>query len=179
MLLARSNPQDTLEAISRPALRSLALECGATTHLGIWDGEMVTYLVKQAGRGATLFTSEGGQLEAYCSAIGKVLLAHLEPAARDAYLSAGPFIPLTERTKIDPAHIQAELEEVARLGFALDQQEIAQELFCIALPVRDSGGTVLAAVSLSVTGAVPKWVEPPAALRRCVATIEQRLGAGS
>ncbi|WP_277969700.1 IclR family transcriptional regulator [Sphingomonas echinoides] len=177
-LVARSNPQDTLEAVSRPTLRALASESGATTHLGIWDGEMVTYLVKQAGRGATLFTSEGGQLEAYCSAIGKVLLAHIDPAKRDAYLLAGPFIALTDRTKIDPADIQAELDEVARLGFALDQQEIAQDLFCIALPVRDANGAVIAAVSLSVTGAAAKWVEPPAALRRCVATIERRLGTG-
>ncbi len=177
-LVTRSDPHHTLAAVSRAALRRLATESGATTHLGIWDGEMVTYIVKEVGRGATLFTSEGGQLEAYCSAIGKVLLANLEPAKRDAYLSAGPFVALTDRTKIDPAQIEAELDAVARRGFALDQQEIAQDLFCIALPVHNASGTVVAAVSLSQTRPAAPLAEPTPALRRCVATIEQRLGVG-
>lgn len=175
-LVARSNPHNILIAVSRPALRRLAAESGATTHLGIWDGEMVTYLVKESGPRSTLFTSEGGQLEAYCSAVGKVLLAHLEQSKREAYLSAGPFVALTDWTKIEPVDIAMELDKALQSGFALDQQEIAEGLYCIAMPIHDANGTVVAAVSMSETKPAKKDVTPPAALRRCVASIERRLG---
>lgn len=173
---ARTDPNRILAEAARPLLRRLARANRAIAHLGVWDGDMVTYLVKESGAGATLFSREGGQLEAYCSAIGKVLLAHLEPAKRDTYLAAGPFVALTEHTVTDPERIRAMLGDVIQDGFAVDAEEIANGLFCIALPVRDAGGRVVAAVSLSRSDAVAGISEPPADLQGCVFAIERRLG---
>jgi DNA-binding IclR family transcriptional regulator len=176
-LAALSDPHKILETTARPLLRRLARQTGATAHLGVWDGDMVTYLVKESGCRDTLFTREGGQLEAYCSAIGKVLLANLAPDRQDAYLAAGPFVALTDRTVVEPERIEAMLRQVAAQGYAVDQQEIADDLDCIALPIHGVRGQVVAAVSLSQLGATKMFLAPPLPLRLCAVKISARLGA--
>lgn len=138
-----------LEAAGRPILSALAKRTGLTAHLGVFEGDMVTYLIK-VGRGDdTLFTREGMQLEAYCSGVGKVLLSLLPEEQRDHYLAGGPFIALTANTITDPAHLRAELERVRAQEYARDNGEIDADLFCIAAPVRDDSGMALAALSLT------------------------------
>jgi DNA-binding IclR family transcriptional regulator len=110
---------------------------------------MVTYRLK-TGRGAkNLFTRTGLQLEAYCSGIGKVLLAHLPAAERRAYLAAGPFVALTPNTITDPAVLASTLDEVRAQGFASDDGEIVEDLVCLAVPIRAPDGRVPAAISVS------------------------------
>ena len=89
------------------------------------------------------------QLEAYCSAIGKVLFAHLPEAERERYLAGGPFVPLTARTIVDPARLRGELDAIRICGFAIDDEEIAPGLRCMAVPLRNSDGAVQAAISVS------------------------------
>lgn len=174
-LAARCDPHRILADAARPMLRRLARETQATAHLGVWDGDMVTYVVKEAASGSALFTREGGQLEAYCSAIGKVLLANLEPDRQDAYLAAGPFVALTDRTVIEPERIRATLRQVVAQDHAVDEQEIANDLFCIALPVRRDN-RVMAAISLSRIGSRTHIDHPPPELRRCAEAIAVQLG---
>jgi DNA-binding IclR family transcriptional regulator len=175
-LASRCEPHRILAETARPLLRRLARQTGATAHLGVWDGDMVTYLVKEADRPSALFTREGGQLEAYCSAIGKVLLANLDSDRQHAYLAAGPFVALTEHTVIDPDRIKTMLCRIAAQGYAVDQQEIADDLSCIALPIRGAGGRIVAAVSLSQLGASETFTEPSIPLQHCVNKITARLG---
>jgi DNA-binding IclR family transcriptional regulator len=120
-----------------------------TAHLGVLDGDMVTYLIKESASQVDLFTRENMQLEAYCSAIGKILLAHLTAPALAAYLAAGPFVRLTPNTVIDPAEIQGHLEMVRQTDIAIDNQEVAEDLVCLAVPTRSSTGQVIAAISCS------------------------------
>ena len=75
-------------------MEDLAKRTGLTVHLGVFEGDMVTYLVKAAGV-TDVLTQEGMQLEAYCSGIGKVLLAFLPLDEREQYLAGGPFVRLT------------------------------------------------------------------------------------
>lgn len=149
---ARIDENAILAAHARPIIERLGISTRATAHLGVFESEMVTYLIK-AGQGSQqLFTEEGGQLEAYCSAVGKVLLAYLPEAERDAYLSTGPFIALTPATETDPKALRANLVQVRDDGFATDREEIAPGLFCLAVPVFDWEGRVRAAVSTSNYG---------------------------
>ncbi|MCF4167619.1 IclR family transcriptional regulator [Zavarzinia compransoris] len=134
---------------SRPLLRRLARQEKRTAHLGILEADMVTYLVKEAGGGTKLFTRELMQLEAYCTGIGKVLLAGLEPAARERYLAGGPFVRLTATTMTDPAELRASLAEIACAGHAVDDAEMAEGLHCLAVPLHDGQGRVTAAISLT------------------------------
>ncbi|WP_091737353.1 IclR family transcriptional regulator [Phenylobacterium immobile] len=138
-----------LAHLGRPALKVLAKACGQTAHLGVLDGDMVTYLAKEAGGADPLFTREGMQLEAYCSGIGKVLLAQLPAEDLQAYLSGDPFVSLTPHTIIDPQVLKTQLVQVRKEGFALDDREIFETLKCIAAPVRGWGGRIVAALSVS------------------------------
>lgn len=137
-----------LALAARPVLRSLSRTHRLAAHLGVLEGDMVTYLVKQEASGVPLFTRESGQLEAYCSGVGKILLAALGETAREAYLDAGPFVPLTAATITDPAVLRLELAVIATRGHAVDAGEIADDLWCVAVPVAGAG----IAAALSVSG---------------------------
>jgi DNA-binding IclR family transcriptional regulator len=150
--LSGLTPAGHLARLSRPSLQALADFCGATAHLGVLENDMVTYLVKVTGKGAAagaVFTRENAQLEAYCSGIGKVLLAALPQAACDQYLAAGPFVALTGRTITDSTALRHCLARVRQEDFAQDDGEVADDLFCLAVPVRRGDGAVHAAISVS------------------------------
>lgn len=148
-LLGRIDPKQMVTSAAAPVLDRLARDLRCVVQLGTFEQDMVTYRIK-AGRGAgALFTRTGMQLEAYCSGMGKVLLAHLPDAEREAYLATGPFVALTARTITEPAALRAELERVRAEDHAVDQEEIAEGLRCVAVPVRGPDGRVIAAVSAS------------------------------
>lgn len=142
-------PNFVLAGVARPLLRALSAEVNLTAQIGILDNDMVTYLAKAGKRSRTLFTREGMQLEAYCSAIGKVLLSDLSDDRCNAYLADGPFVGITSNTITDPLLLRAALEKVRREGYAIDREEIEVGLCCAAVPVRSDGHQVIAALSLS------------------------------
>lgn len=150
MSQAGINQRERLTAMFRPLLSRLAQQYDAACHFGVLDDGMVTYLIKSETASAALFTREDMQLEAYCSAIGKVLLAALPGDELENYLAGGPFVPLTTNTIVDPAGIRAELERVRCAGVAYDMFEIREDLFCLAVPVKDRNGDVVGGLSCSL-----------------------------
>lgn len=138
-----------LARVAAPLIDRLARKTGFVVQLGTLDQDMVTYRLKRGEGAAASFTREGMQLEAYCSAIGKVLLAHLPQADRDAYLANGPFPALTTATITDPSALSAELAHVRATGHAIDAEEVAIGLRCLAVPLHGEDGSVVAALSLS------------------------------
>jgi DNA-binding IclR family transcriptional regulator len=138
-----------LRHTARPFLQDLARQTGRTAHLGVLDDGMVTYLIKEQGGSAVLFTREGMQLEAYCSGIGKMLLSALAPSALEAYLADGPFVALTGNTVTDPERLREILADIRRQDYAFDDREVAEDLFCLAAPLRSRPERMVAAISLS------------------------------
>jgi len=132
-----------------PVLHRLATTVRSIVQLGTLENDMVTYRLKTGHGAQDLFTRTGLQLEAYCSGIGKVLLAHLPQTDRRAYLAAGPFVALTPRTITDPGQLATTLAEVRERGFASDDGEIAEDLACLAVPIHTPDGRVPAAISVS------------------------------
>lgn len=157
---------DMLRQVGASALPALARRCGTHVHLGVYEGDMVTYLAKARFGRNKLPTAEGTQLEAYCSGIGKVLLAQLDEAALDRYLTQGVFVALTDNTVTDPAKLKALVGEVRSRGWGTDFGEVMTDLYCIAVPLKDDEGRGVAALSASfrgvsiteaaLTGALPK-----------------------
>ena len=139
-----------LSAAARQPVKALSRKTRSHVHLGILNDGMVTYLVKQTYGKSRLHSAEGADLEAYCSALGKVLLAALPTEALDAYLAGGPFVALTDNTIIDPDRLRAEIQDTLTRGWSRDREEFAIGLNCMAVPVRDHRGQVAAALSLSV-----------------------------
>jgi DNA-binding IclR family transcriptional regulator len=162
-----------------PILDRLATRMGCVVQLGVFENDMVTYLLKTGQSAGDLFTKVGMQLEAYCSGIGKVLLAHLPAQAQAAYLAGGPFIALTDRTITDPAQLKVALDQAATQGFAVDDEEVVTGLQCVAVPVCNAHGEVVAAISASraVRVAGGRWRDKNLSLMQ-VAAEEIRLRMG-
>lgn len=162
-------------AAARAPLRRLARSTGAAAHLGVLEGEMVTYLAKQGSTAEFGGTKVGTQLEAYCTGIGKMLLACLPDAERDHFLRSGSFIPITASTITDPEILREQLIEAERLGYARDEAEMFEGLRCTAVAVMRRG-VPIGAISLSRQGATAdaRRIESDVNhLRTCASEISQ------
>lgn len=166
----------TLADAARPLVTALAKTVEATAHCGVLDAGMVTYLVKAHSGGQPVLTSEQSQLEAYCSGIGKALLAHQSADQQEDYLAAGPFVALTERTTTDPEQMRRLFERIRKQGYAVDDAELQPGLYCLAVPVWAAGGQVAAAVSISTLAGAPVDLGLLDPLRDCARRLSKRLG---
>lgn len=177
-LAFHAEPATVAAGVARPILAQLAAQQHCLAHLGVFEQDMVTYRLKEGERKDMLFTRKDMQLEAYCSGLGKVLLAGLDEEALDSYLGNGPFVALTPNTIVSPDALRIEIARVHDQGYAIDNREISENLFCIAAPLADPEGHVFAAISLSFPSAVilaTGWERPLAALHKATAKIGVRM----
>jgi IclR family acetate operon transcriptional repressor len=139
---------ELLREASQPLMTELAFRLNLTTHLGMLEHGMVTYIGKISPPGAfPVHTRVGAQLEAYCSGLGKVLLAALPDEEVESFVLDGELIALTPHTITTTAGLRAELKKVRLAGYAVDDREHQANMRCIAVPVRDREGRVVAALS--------------------------------
>jgi IclR family transcriptional regulator, KDG regulon repressor len=141
-----------LRSVAQPHLRQIAREHRVNAHLAVLYESSVMYLHREEGYPSVIIREVVGQrVPAYCTALGKVLLASLPEEARDAYLQTSQLTALTPFTIVDPMRLRGELQAVADQGYAVDNEEFHEGSLCVAAPVRDYRGSVIAAASLSVT----------------------------
>jgi IclR family acetate operon transcriptional repressor len=141
---------ELLHEASEEIITTLARELNATVQLGILEGGMVTYVTKSAT--PTSFPTHsrpGAQLEAYSSGLGKVLLAGLPSEQLESFILEGDLVALTPSTITDRAALRTHLARVRKQGFAIDDRESQADLRCVAVPVCDGGGRVVAGLSAS------------------------------
>ena len=91
----------------------------------------------------------GKRAPLHCTALGKVLLAHLSTEGRKKTLGGKVLRRLTENTITDEEELEKELGKVRKQGFALDREENEKDVRCIAAPIRNYQGKVIAAISIS------------------------------
>ena len=141
---------ELLRDASQPLMQEWSGRLNLTMHLGVLEHGMVTYVAKVAPPGAfAVYTKVGGQLEAYCSALGKVLLAALPAEQMEAVILDGALVALTPYTITSATALRAELSRVREQGYALDDRENHADMRCIAVPVLDRDGRAVAALSAS------------------------------
>jgi IclR family transcriptional regulator, pca regulon regulatory protein len=144
-----------LRQISAPHLQRLADETGHTVNMAILDGTDIVYIERcrtsQLGqREIDLDLHIGSRLPAYCTSMGKVLLAFLEPARRGELLDRIELFDRGPNTITTRAALEEELERVRARGVAVNNEELAYGLRSIAVPVRGQRGEVVAAINLAV-----------------------------
>ncbi|WP_067490465.1 IclR family transcriptional regulator [Actinomadura hibisca] len=143
--------QRGIRAIAAPHLARLNEATGHTVHLGVYEGGAVVYLDKYDSRHAIrMYSRVGLSMPLHATAIAKVLLADLPEAARRRIADEIDYVPFTEHTLTGPDALLAELDGVAARGYAMDDAEHETFLRCVAAPIRDAGGRVIAAASVSV-----------------------------
>jgi DNA-binding IclR family transcriptional regulator len=137
-----------------PILHKLMRESGETTNLSVLDDRQIVYLeqVSSPGWMLRMFVQAGARAPLHSTAAGKVLMAYLPEAELRRLLTAYPLIPYASRTIVDRSVLFAELTEVRGEGYATDYGEQEEGVSCIAAPVRDYGGRVVAAISVSGPG---------------------------
>lgn len=134
--------------------RAVAESCGETVHVAVLEDTDVIYIAKVDSTHAVRMVSAAGRrLPAHCTAVGKMLLAALPPEALDARLpqpGGPPLAALTERSLTSVQALREALEQVRRRGVAVEERESDPDVSCVAAPVRDAAGEVVAAMSVSV-----------------------------
>jgi len=140
----------TLPQVAAPHLKDLAEQVQVSSSLAILDNPDIVYVVhNDVNQVMAASISVGTRFPAYATALGRVLLANQGPDFIEHYLATTPLLPRTSATITDPAQLRAELEQVRNQGWSIVNQELAEGLISIAVPVRDREGQVIAAANLS------------------------------
>jgi IclR family transcriptional regulator, pca regulon regulatory protein len=140
----------SLPQVAQPHLVRLVERVHESSSLSVLDGPDVVYVARVPTQRIMAVTiSVGTRFPAYATSMGRVLLAALEPAELDAILVDAELLPITAGTVTSATALRTLLDRVARQGWALVDQELETGLRSIAVPIRGSGGTVVAAVNVS------------------------------
>jgi IclR family pca regulon transcriptional regulator len=167
---------------ARPHLEELRQRTSYTASLGVLDGIEVLYVdrARSFRRGQNevdLGLQAGSRVPAYCTAMGKMLLAHLpEPQLRDT-LAEMKLTKQGPKTITSKKKLKDELEKVREAGFAVDDEELAAGLYAIAAPVRNEARDVVAAVNLSAPSSMIALEELVDALGPHLVTTADRISA--
>jgi len=139
---------------SRRHLEELRQRTSYTSNLSVLDGADILYLdrARSFRRGQSkidLGLRPGSRLPAYCTAMGKLLLAHLPEDQLDGLLSEMKLTKRTPNTITSKRALRDELDEVAGAGLAVSNEELAPQLYSISAPVRNETRDVIAAVNIA------------------------------
>ena len=160
-----------------PYLHGLATKTGLAVQLGVLDRGEVVYLERIVVGEFSLPTRLGGRMPAYCTGLGKAMLAY-DDAAADQVMSA----TLPRRTAFtitEASALRADLEQVRSLGVARDVNEAYDGLVCVAAPIRNAGRAI-AAVSVTGPARSMDWEATADAVKCTAASIwNARFGTNS
>ena len=143
-----------LREAALPFMQDLFEATHDTVHLGVLEGTEVVYLERIRGhRSGTLPSRVGGRLPAYCTGVGKAMLAYLPPEALEAALARQSFHRFTPHTLASRAALLEELEAIRKRGHAWDAEEHEAGIICCAVPILSRRGRVMGALSVTSTTA--------------------------
>lgn len=156
---SRYAEQLDLAAEGQQVARIVAETCDETVHVAILEGTDVIYIAKVDSTHAVRMVSAAGRrLPAHCTSVGKMLLASLPPDDLDERLPGnGPLPAMTEHSITSAGELRRQLDAVRERGVAVERRESNPDVSCVAAPVRDSVGRVVAALSISVP--MIRWSE--------------------
>jgi IclR family transcriptional regulator, pca regulon regulatory protein len=151
---AAINSMDIRE-ISVPYLQALSDATGFTVNMAILDGPDVVYIERcrtsRSGQWEIdLNLHVGSRLPAYCTAMGKALLAFVPEERFEEIIDQVEFVARGPNTITDRAALRAEIERIRMAGVAVNNEELAYGLRSIAAPIRSRSGEVVAALNLAV-----------------------------
>ena len=176
-----------LTRVAGPLLQALADETGFTVSMAICESRDVVYVDRRRSNRRNTLAIDlnlhvGSRLPAYCTSMGKAILAYRDPQAVRQILERSDMARRGPRTITNREELTAALARVRQTGIAVNDEELAPGLRSFAAPIRDRTGEVIAAVNVAVhLSAVPTSLESLTAqiephLRRTAQEISHRLG---
>ncbi len=142
---------------AQPFLEAVSQRVNESCSLAVLEGDQAMYVARSATRRIMSVTlGIGSRLPAYCTSLGRVLLAHLPPADLRDYLVRTKLVALTEHTITDAKMLGRTLTAAREQGYALVDQELELGLRSIAVPIHGPNRQVVAAMNVGVqAGRVP------------------------
>lgn len=167
----------SLAPIARPFVEELAAQAGESVHLAQMDNGQVIFVekLKATDRFETL-AQVGKVAPAYCTGVGKAMLAFIAPKRLDIVLQQQSFFPYTPATHKSADSLLSELPEIRKSGIAFDREEHEQGIVSIAAPIFISNGRVIGALSVA-TSTTRHKLDELNAFRDCLLTTAERIGA--
>ncbi|MFD7294853.1 IclR family transcriptional regulator [Streptomyces sp. NPDC059897] len=139
-----------LKDVAGEHLRLLGERCGHTVHLAALEGERIVYVDKvDPVDGVRLYSQIGRPVTLHTAGVAKAILAYVPRERADELLAGCDFAPHTTTTITSPDAYRTALGETRTRGWAVDDGEYEDFVNCVAVPVRDSSGEVVAAVSVT------------------------------
>jgi DNA-binding IclR family transcriptional regulator len=139
-----------IRSLSIPFLSELATITHFTAHLAIPSGwQSLVLEVHDSPHPVRVASRSGTTVPLHCSSTGKVFLAYRHAHEIAEYFSATSPQKLTDKTIVSSAEMQKEIEKIMTDGFAVDDHEFNEGVWCLAAPVRDSAGQVVAAIGVT------------------------------
>jgi DNA-binding IclR family transcriptional regulator len=175
----RAVEQMDLRAQIQPSLRALSQRLGETVHLGVLQRTSVVYLDKAGPANRVCKGSKTGSSNpAYCTAMGKAMLAWLPQTEVQDLIDQMEFVPLTPKTICSRDELMLALDRVRRRGYSIDDEEVELGARCIGAPIFDKDHNPVAALSVSCVSSRIQPHQVPALaehLRRTCAEISASL----
>jgi IclR family acetate operon transcriptional repressor len=165
--------------VAPPHLRRLADRTQETVNLAVLDGDEIVYIHKEEGTLAVKMSAQlGSRRPLHCTALGKAYLAALPPRELEVRLAGLELTRFTAATITDPAALGAELDRVRRRGWAVDDEEVEEGVYCLGAAVRDHRRLAVAAISVAGPAyrVRAKATQTGALVAETAAAISRRLG---
>lgn len=142
--------QSSLAPVARPFLDALSERLGETIHLAQLDHAQVLYVDKRnAARPLEMFSDAGKIGPAYCTGVGKAMLAFMDPTTLDETVEQQSFHRFTDHTLSDADALRAELTKIRDNGYGFDREEHEPGIICVAVPILSEAGRVLGGLSVT------------------------------
>jgi DNA-binding IclR family transcriptional regulator len=143
-------PFRQLTAVAKPILDRLVIRTGESSHIAVLENGFVLFVAAKQSQHAYRVAAEVGDSNyAHSTAVGKCILAFLDPTELESIIALRGLPKLTPLTMIDRSQLALELAKVRNQGYALNNNENIEGVTCVAAPVLDNNGKAVAALSIS------------------------------
>ena len=141
----------SIARLAQPILERVSSQLHESSSVAVLDGDDIIYVARAAARRIlSIGLAVGSRLPAPCTSMGRVLIAHLDEAARARVLARIKLTRHTPRTIVDKNDFRAELDRIRAQGYAIVDQELELGLRSMAVPIVGPGRRVLAAINVGV-----------------------------
>lgn len=133
-----------------PLMKSLMRKVNETVHLAVLSEGEIVYIDRIEGfQTVNMYTQIGKRAPVHCTALGKAMIAYLPESSLEHIVDKHGLPAKTPKTLTTLQHLKRELATVRRQGYAVDDEEVEENVRCLAAPIRDYDGRVVAAISVS------------------------------
>jgi IclR family acetate operon transcriptional repressor len=169
-----------LTQIAREQVAALAVKTGETTHLVIQEGRQAVFVDQEVTAQPIGVSVSFGRCEPLsCTAVGKALIADCDQQALAELFGAAPLLAPTKRAIHTVAELAKECQRTRKRGFSIDDEEFHEGVRCLAAPIRDGSGRIVAAIGISAPiGRLPesRCNKVAQEVKRAAALISAKLG---